>query len=586
MASLTPGVLLKLLQSLNSDVRVCGEYRSVLLQVISIVPALTGGELWPNHGFFVKVSDSSHSSYVSLSKEDNELILTDKLQLGQFIYIDNMEPGTPVPIIVGVRPLPGRHPCVGTPKDLMHMLVPLQDEKLPISLKGSKENDHEEVAKVKADEYKIGEVERETEVNGESENIKPKIVIKEEKVTVASRYMQGCLSAKRVNGDSNGNEKAGLSEKKGAKVPPRSSESVVSSGNKGLRKSWDGAGLSSNELKCKNSSTGKLETKGQAPRVKASSTTPTRKRPDLSFMKVEAAGSDIKEAVVAPPKVSVAPKTQTLEKQARLLSTIASNAKKSEGKVTWDSLPVNLVKLGKGIVRRRNLASLAVAEALQEASAAEALVKCLRIFASLHASAATENPHISISKFFSLHQILNQPPLSSQEKPHFPKAPIPPSPLRERPNKMGSQVPSKMPIKIHIETQPKEYNEGITIGDGIREIEDLRDLLVRDSEVWFLNYLEGPLDAGLQMPRLKGERKVPGGGLRKAPEDVDRKILEDGNQIAVALSHLKRVSEWLDSLGASENKEVVSRLKHKVYSCLLGHVESAASVLESRIDRR
>jgi hypothetical protein len=67
MASLTPGVLLKLLQHINSDVKVTGEHRSALLQVISIVPALAGSELWPNQGFYLKVSDSSHATYVSLA---------------------------------------------------------------------------------------------------------------------------------------------------------------------------------------------------------------------------------------------------------------------------------------------------------------------------------------------------------------------------------------------------------------------------------------------------------------------------------------------------------------------------------------
>lgn len=124
MASLIPGVLLKLLQSMNSNVKVRGEYRSVLLQVISIVPALSGSELWPNQGFFLKVSDSSHSTYVSLSKQDNELILNNNLQLGQFFYVDKMEAGTPVPVLVGIRPVPGRQPFVGTPKDLMQMLEP------------------------------------------------------------------------------------------------------------------------------------------------------------------------------------------------------------------------------------------------------------------------------------------------------------------------------------------------------------------------------------------------------------------------------------------------------------------------------
>eukprot|EP00249_Psilotum_nudum_P014091 c24661_g1_i1 orf=493-3108(-) len=124
MATLTPGVLLKLIQHMNSDVKVAGEHRSILLQVIGIVPALAGSELWPNHGFYLKVSDSSHSTYVSLAEEHDDLILSDKLQLGQFIYVDRLKPGSPVPLLGGVRPLPGRHPCVGTPEDLVTTLIP------------------------------------------------------------------------------------------------------------------------------------------------------------------------------------------------------------------------------------------------------------------------------------------------------------------------------------------------------------------------------------------------------------------------------------------------------------------------------
>ena len=171
MASLTPGVLLKLLRSIDSNVRVRGEYRSVLLQVISIVPALSGSELWPNQGFFIKVSDSSHSTYVSLSKEDNELILNNKLQLGQFFYVDKVEAGTPVPTLTGVRPVAGRNPFVGNPKDLMQMLVPSQGP-VPVN-NGFNSSKSRELSEVKG------------------ENARQKIVIKEEKAGVSSRYMQG-----------------------------------------------------------------------------------------------------------------------------------------------------------------------------------------------------------------------------------------------------------------------------------------------------------------------------------------------------------------------------------------------------------
>ncbi|KAF3589682.1 hypothetical protein F2Q69_00026110 [Brassica cretica] len=119
MANLVPGVLLKLLQHMNTDVKIAGEHRSSLLQVVSIVPALAGGELFPNQGFYLKVSDSSHATYVSLPDEHDDLILSDKLQLGQFIHVDRVESSSPVPILRGVRPVPGRHPCLGTPEDIV-----------------------------------------------------------------------------------------------------------------------------------------------------------------------------------------------------------------------------------------------------------------------------------------------------------------------------------------------------------------------------------------------------------------------------------------------------------------------------------
>ncbi|KAE8729741.1 Detected protein of unknown function [Hibiscus syriacus] len=114
MENLVPGVLLKLLQHMNTDVKVGGEQRSSLLQVVSVVPALAGGVLFPNQGFYLKVSDSSHATYVCLPDERDDLILSDKIQLGQFIHVDRLESASPVPILLGVRPVPGRHPCEGT----------------------------------------------------------------------------------------------------------------------------------------------------------------------------------------------------------------------------------------------------------------------------------------------------------------------------------------------------------------------------------------------------------------------------------------------------------------------------------------
>lgn len=120
MATLAPGILLKLLNGMDTGIKPTSEHRSSLLQVTDIVPAdLDEKNLWPKHGFYIKVSDSSHSVYVSLPSEQDDFVLSNKMQLGQFIYVDRLEPGSPVPVVKGAKPLPGRHPLVGTPEPIM-----------------------------------------------------------------------------------------------------------------------------------------------------------------------------------------------------------------------------------------------------------------------------------------------------------------------------------------------------------------------------------------------------------------------------------------------------------------------------------
>ena len=120
MPTLAPGILLKLLNGMNSGVKPTGEHRSSLLQVTDIVPAdLDEKNLWPKLGFYIKVSDSSHSIYVSLPLEQDDLVLSNEMQLGQYIFVDRLEPGSPVPVVKGAKPLPGRHPLVGTPEPIM-----------------------------------------------------------------------------------------------------------------------------------------------------------------------------------------------------------------------------------------------------------------------------------------------------------------------------------------------------------------------------------------------------------------------------------------------------------------------------------
>lgn len=88
------------------------------IQVIGIVPSL-GDDPWKSRSFYLRVSDSLHSAYVSVSDEDVELILSDMVQLGQFVYVTRLDSGSPVPILRGIKPIPKRRPCVGDPKDLI-----------------------------------------------------------------------------------------------------------------------------------------------------------------------------------------------------------------------------------------------------------------------------------------------------------------------------------------------------------------------------------------------------------------------------------------------------------------------------------
>lgn len=119
MASLTPGVLSKLLE--NSGNRVTGEHRQALLQVTEIVPRLSEDTWQPSGGYFLKLSDSLHSAYASVSDADAELICADKLRLGQFVYVTRLDSdnASPVPLVRGLNPLPKRRPCIGNPTDLV-----------------------------------------------------------------------------------------------------------------------------------------------------------------------------------------------------------------------------------------------------------------------------------------------------------------------------------------------------------------------------------------------------------------------------------------------------------------------------------
>ncbi|GBG65093.1 hypothetical protein CBR_g49456 [Chara braunii] len=91
---------------------------TIVLQVLAITPALPGDDSFMSRTFFLKVSDSLHCMYAMLAQEEADLILSDRLQLGKLLEIRHFQPHPSVPVLRGVRPLPGRFPCFGRPEEL------------------------------------------------------------------------------------------------------------------------------------------------------------------------------------------------------------------------------------------------------------------------------------------------------------------------------------------------------------------------------------------------------------------------------------------------------------------------------------
>ncbi|KAJ0264029.1 Uncharacterized protein HA466_0024520 [Hirschfeldia incana] len=507
MASLTPRVLIKLLQTMNTNIKVRGEYRSVLLQVISIVPALAGSELWPNQGFFIKVSDSSHSTYVSLRNEDNELILNNKLGLGQFFYVDKLESGTPVPVMVGVRPISGRHPFVGNPKDLMEMLVPTETT-TPLLEEHHKQKKQKDGARSNA-----------------VENLRRRqdFVIKEEKTGVASRYMQGVSNTRASGSDSS-------------------------------------SGSSNNESEAGSVKATKIRVGGLA-----------------KGKQREEHKDQVRQAGPAQSRPATAP-TKAEPKRLSLSSTVncANRKSNSSEDASWRSLPANLTKMGKGMLRRRNIAALLAAEAQREALAASHLLKCISMFADLSSSASTKNPHNSLRNFFNLQSLLDQAHVTAAPSKDKSTQVLNIHPIRTEPDKLskrGSLTSSRAttkPSKTLTEAEKLEWVQG----NGTEEIKAMRDTMTQETRSWFMKFLEEAIDNGFHtsVPEKKGKTR----GAR---------VEEPDNHIAETLSQLKQANEWLDKVKNDHHSsddsllENIERLKKKIYSCLLLYVDSAASAI-------
>ncbi|TVU01433.1 hypothetical protein EJB05_53109 [Eragrostis curvula] len=468
MASLVPGVLVKLLQHMNTDVKVAGEHRSSLLQVVSIVPALAGSDLFTNQGFYLKVSDSSHATYVSLPEEQHDLILSDKIQLGQFIHVDRLEAATPVPILRGVRPVPGRHACVGNPEDLVvtnssnfHGSKKTQQTNgLKDSSSLSLEKESSKLEKINASRKPIGAENKKPVLTKSNSSLSKQALngIGDKKEAVKSKAKPASTrsvpssptsvyslpaSFDRFSNDlkqrnkAKGAEKASSSRislleraasvlkvtaagrKSSAGNSINSSVLSVGSGPKALRRSWEGnvdtKGKASSELKTTKADRKPENKTPMTPRRKPPVDEKVSHKDDSTIQKAarkstaSAPSEDTDKAIKKhPPTVKRTSGVSSNSNVTNLVKIPPNSKKLTDASTSWTSLPPSLAKLGKELLKYRESAQMAAVEAMQEASAAESLLRCLSSYAEVSSTAEEQNPQPTVEQFLKLHSALSR----------------------------------------------------------------------------------------------------------------------------------------------------------------------------------
>ncbi|XP_056857310.1 uncharacterized protein LOC108855095 isoform X1 [Raphanus sativus] len=462
MASLTGGILLKLLQCMNTNTRPTGDHRSAILQVTGIVPALAGSDLRPNQGFYVQISDSLNSTYVSLSERDTDLILTNRLQLGQFIYLQRLEFATPVPRAAGlIRPVAGRHAFVGTPQPLIargskqdFVIQPVPDSEysldpIAVYLNNKRLDD---------DDVTVNGRQALVPVNQNEEN-RSQIIRKQK----PQRFSSPASSAKQRCVSSLGKKNSSVTVERDpspAAVARRSASPVPS---KCIVPSLAAAAAGREEKRKVVREPSILvpsRYRQPSPSGRRMSISPGRRLSSGVRMSPMVAGdsSGKKKMVTVIPKVSEAlvgssakhgirknwdeqkekgssvknkPDPQAILRTQAAMSRRLSDANRrksdssekvkscsseevsdityhdrkwTDGSVPLDSISGDLAKLAKEAMQRRNFAAKAAARALEEANANECIIRCLSKFSELSSSAKVGNPLLIISQFLVIYE--------------------------------------------------------------------------------------------------------------------------------------------------------------------------------------
>ncbi|XP_010533114.1 PREDICTED: uncharacterized protein LOC104808945 [Tarenaya hassleriana] len=374
MAALAAGVLQNLLDGMKTGVKPTGEHRSSLLQVTDIVPVdLDEKNLLPRHGFFIKVSDSSHSIYVTLPSDQDDVVLSNKMQLGQFIYVDRLEPGSPVPVVKGAKPIPGRHPFLGTPEPLM-------------GLRGKAERSGQEPGS-RPRRGSWGQ-------NGDSSSplvLKPVPLDFDQCTPAKKRPASARFTASPMSRGRSGGGGGGVRSSFGGGILTKMAD-LKGDSPAALRKSCV------------------VPTASKFPRSRSVCETKISVSSVLSPIK-----SSEKKNTTPPPslrgrRAAIAAASTEANGEAQRQESLHDKLERSEKNSTSlpSNLPGRLSILSKEAIQHREVAQKQALQALREATATETIVRHLKALANLSKSAETEAPALCFEQFLELHNQIAQ----------------------------------------------------------------------------------------------------------------------------------------------------------------------------------
>ncbi|KAM3204672.1 putative protein isoform X1 [Capsicum annuum] len=323
----------------------------------------------------------------------------------------------------------------------------------------------------------------------------------------------------------------------------------------------------------------------------------------------------------------------TSEQASHPIDRLANDRRGSETGISWDSLPSSLVKLGKEVVKQRDIALVAATDALQEASAAERLLNSLSKFSEFHLAEEDDlQPHVD--KFFDLQDDMAQTRLTLQPLRNI-------SPLRTSRQADHTSNTSSVKEALPISVQRKK-NSSMWIKSAValdlspcsNALNPIHNIMavtntLKKSRIsnrntkpegsYFIKSHRNTDDIPLlssdkdEQPEWTGGSTMPTvtvlasslqdqcrklflGHVEKYLNEVEIRassmVLD--SQIAGMMYKVKRVNDWLDVIINKEANtrkdggtlddseiEVCKRVRNKIYGILLKHVERNAMAFGS-----